>query len=219
MSTTHPPNSVVVGVDGSQAAVLAAEWAIDEAISREVPLRLIHVVHDQVEAAPIASVDIEREFDTIDPAPPVKVETALLRGDPAATLIAESCDADMVCVGSVGMGRLARELLGSTAASLAEAAGCPVAIIRNQQRPPTPESDLIVVAVNDSPQNDDVVQQAMQEAQLRHAPRSPSECGEKTSVRCPMTRWTGGSSSGAGATRACMSMRPPHEPGSPTFSP
>ena len=79
-------------------------------------------------------------------------------------------DNPVLCVGSVGMGRFARELLGSTAASLAEAARCPVAIIRTQQRPPTPESDWIVVPVNDSPGNDDVIQQAMEEAQLRHAP-------------------------------------------------
>jgi hypothetical protein len=33
--------SVVAGVDGSQAAVNAAKWAIDEVISREMPLRLV----------------------------------------------------------------------------------------------------------------------------------------------------------------------------------
>ena len=31
---------VVVGVDGSDAAINAAKWAIDEAISRDVPLRI-----------------------------------------------------------------------------------------------------------------------------------------------------------------------------------
>ena len=35
--------SVVVGVNGSQAAVSAAKWAIDEAISRQMPLRLVYV--------------------------------------------------------------------------------------------------------------------------------------------------------------------------------
>ena len=29
--------SVVVGIDGSQAAVNAAKWAVDEAISRQIP--------------------------------------------------------------------------------------------------------------------------------------------------------------------------------------
>jgi nucleotide-binding universal stress UspA family protein len=175
--------SVIVGIDGSQAAIRAAEWAIHEAVSREAELRLIYVIHEQVEPATIVSVDNERmELEYGETAlsmasaavattgKPVKVKTAILRGDPASTLIAESRDADMVCVGSVGIARFARALMGSTAASLAEGAHCPVAIIRTQKRPPTPESDLIVVAVNDSPGNDDVAQQAMEEGQLRHAP-------------------------------------------------
>jgi nucleotide-binding universal stress UspA family protein len=36
--------SAVVGIDGSQAAVNAAKWAVDEAISRQISLRLVHVV-------------------------------------------------------------------------------------------------------------------------------------------------------------------------------
>jgi nucleotide-binding universal stress UspA family protein len=35
--------SVVVGIDGSQAALDAATWAVAEAVSRGVPLRLVHV--------------------------------------------------------------------------------------------------------------------------------------------------------------------------------
>ena len=100
----------------------------------------------------------------------VKVETAILRGNPATALIAESRNAAMVCVGSTGIGRFAKALLGSTVAELAEAAHCAVAIIRTQQSRPKPDSALIVVAVNDSPDNDDVVEQAIKEAQLRHAP-------------------------------------------------
>jgi len=178
-----PQRSIVVGIDGSQAAIRAAEWAVDEAVSREAELRLIHVIHEQVEPATIVSVDNERmELEYGETAlsmasaavattgKPVKVETAILRGDPASTLIAESRDADMVCVGSVGIARFARALLGSTAAQLAEAAHCPVAIIRSQQSRPKPDSAMIVTAVNHSPGNDDVVEQAVVEAQLRHAP-------------------------------------------------
>ena len=178
-----PQRSVVVGIDGSQAAIQAAEWAVDEAVSREVRVRLVDVIPEQVEPAPFVSVDNERmELEYGETAlsiasaavattgKPVKVETAILRGDPASTLIAESRDADMVCVGSVGIARFAKALLGSTAAQLAEAAHCPVAIIRTQQSRPKPDSAMIVVAVNDSPGNDDVVEQAMVEAQLRHAP-------------------------------------------------
>jgi nucleotide-binding universal stress UspA family protein len=178
-----PQLPVVVGIDGSQAAIQAAEWAIDEAVSREVPLRLVQVIPQQVEPAPFASVgNVRMELECAEAAlnmaadavaaqgKPVKVETAILRGDPAVTLIAESRDAEMVCVGSVGIGRFARALLGSTAAELAEAAYCPVAIIRTQQHRPKPDTALIVVAVNDSAGNDNVVERAMEEAQLRHTP-------------------------------------------------
>jgi nucleotide-binding universal stress UspA family protein len=178
-----PQSSVVVGIDGSQAAIHAAEWAVDEAVSREVPLRLVEVIPQQVEPAPFASVgNVRMEVEYAETAlriasaavaaagKPVKVETAILRGNPATALIAESRDAEMVCVGSTGIGRFAKALLGSTVAELAEAAHCPVAIIRTQQHRPKPDSAMIVVAVNDSPGNDDVVEQAMVEAQLRHAP-------------------------------------------------
>ena len=178
-----PQLPVVVGIDGSQAAIQAAEWAVDEAVSREVPLRLVEVIPQQAEPAPLAAVgNVRMEVEYAEAAlsiaaaavaadgQPVKVETAILQGDPAAVLLAESRDAEMVCVASTGIGRFARALLGSTAAELAEAASCPVAIIRTQQSRPKPRSSLIVVAVNDSPGNDDVVEQAIREAQLRHTP-------------------------------------------------
>ncbi len=38
---------IVVGVDGSDAAINAALWAIDEAISRDVPLRIVHVIQSE----------------------------------------------------------------------------------------------------------------------------------------------------------------------------
>jgi len=178
-----PQPAVVVGIDGSQAAIHAAEWAVDEAVSQEIPLRLVQVIPEEVEPAPLASVgNVRMELEYGQTAlriasaaveatgKPVKVETAILQGDPAATLIAESRNAEMICVGSVGIGRFARAFLGSTAAELAEAAHCPVAIIRTQQSQPKPDSALIVVAVNDSPDNDDVVEQAIKEARLRQAP-------------------------------------------------
>src|ERR1700730_755035 len=97
-----PQPSVVVGIDGSQAAIQAAEWAVDEAVSREVPLRLVEVIPQQAAPAPFASVgNVGMEVEYAEAAlriaaaavaaagKPVKVETAILQGDSAATLIAE----------------------------------------------------------------------------------------------------------------------------------
>ncbi|MFZ0714586.1 universal stress protein [Mycobacterium sp.] len=180
-NTPHP--AVVVGIDGSQAAIQAAEWAVDEAASREIPLRLLHVIPDNVEPAPFAAVgNVQMEIEYGETAlrivsaaveatgKPVKAETELLRGNPAKILIAESRSAAMICIGSVGIGRFARALLGSTAAELAEAAHCPVAIIRTRQSRPKPGSPLIVAAVSEAPDGEQVVELAIHEAQIRHAP-------------------------------------------------
>ena len=38
------PPTVVVGIDGSRSAVDAALWAVDEAVGRDIPLRLVYAV-------------------------------------------------------------------------------------------------------------------------------------------------------------------------------
>lgn len=184
MSHTEIPHpAVVVGIDGSQAAIRAAEWAVDEAASREMPLRLVHTIPAQVEPAPFSAVgNVNMEIEYAETAlrvactavtatgKPVKVETEVLRGDPAAMLIAQSVDAAMICIGSTGIGRLARAVLGSTAADVAEGAHCPVAIIRSHEGRPTRLSPLIVAAVNESAETDAVIDLAIKEAKLRHTP-------------------------------------------------
>ena len=44
MNETSKPPSIVVGIDGSKAAVHAALWAVDEAVSRDIPLRLLYAI-------------------------------------------------------------------------------------------------------------------------------------------------------------------------------
>jgi len=46
MTHIHRHKSIVVGIDGSEAAIRAAEWASDEAASRDIPLRLVCVMKD-----------------------------------------------------------------------------------------------------------------------------------------------------------------------------
>jgi nucleotide-binding universal stress UspA family protein len=167
-----------VGIDGSQAALNAALWAIDEAINRDVRLRMVHVTG--VEQQPPEDVRLEIEYGETSlraatavvkaTGRPVEFETDILWGPVSTVLIEESQNAAMICVGSVGIGAVARELLGSTAASLAENARCPVAIIRTPDDPPRSTVDWIAVAVNEEPDNDSVIECAMEEARLRRAP-------------------------------------------------
>ncbi len=175
----HPQATarIVVGIDGSQAAINAAKWAIAEAISRNVPLRLIHAVPDRTaDAAGGESMEVGyaqtslREADAALQATgkPVKVECDIVRGSPEGILIDESRTAEMVCVGSVGIDRIARKLLGSTADAVARKAQCPVAIIRSGG--PKPEPGWVAVVVDDSPANDAVLEHGFREARLRRAP-------------------------------------------------
>ena len=63
MKHMEAPGPIIVGVDGSRAAINAAVWAIDEAISRDVPLRIVHVTHiTQASIAPKVQFSLEREY-------------------------------------------------------------------------------------------------------------------------------------------------------------
>src|SRR5690349_12284024 len=116
MTNIHRHKSIVVGIDGSAAAIRAAEWAIDEAASRNIPLRLVCVMkdhHPSMEDYRRDVKDAETALRTAQSAveasgKPVKVETVVEAGLPSVKLISESADADMVCVGSTGIGGYAR---------------------------------------------------------------------------------------------------------------
>jgi nucleotide-binding universal stress UspA family protein len=178
MNSADSPRPVVVGIDGSDAAIGAAEWAVKEAIHQDVPVRLVHVMQaagDSASGCPAeenyAESSLRAACLAVEAAGlPVKVDTAVLRGDVDSALIAESNGATLICVGSLGIGRLASRVLGSTAATLAEQAQCPVAIIRRTDDGPLPEAGFIAVAVDGQPGNDEVMQWAMEEARVRRAP-------------------------------------------------
>jgi nucleotide-binding universal stress UspA family protein len=178
MKHMESPGPIIVGVDGSRAAISAGIWAIEEAISRDVSLRIVHVTHiRQTSIAPKVQFSLQKEYAETAlrqaraaieaTGRPVKVETVVLRGDVGEALAEESRDASMICVGSVGVGRISRVLFGSTAVSLATHAHCPAAIIRTNSDAPASIRGRIAVVVNDEPGNDAVLQAAMDEARVR----------------------------------------------------
>jgi nucleotide-binding universal stress UspA family protein len=171
----HLARPVVVGVDGSSTAAHAALWAVDEAVSRDIPLRLVSVIDpvgisgahaDAVQdaSARAALYDVRRAIEATGK--PVKIETQILRGKPLAALIEQSLWAGMVCVGSIGL-KHACDGEGPPAARLAALAPCPVAVIRRPvDRPATSRVGAIVVDVH----NGVVLRHALEEARLRGAP-------------------------------------------------
>jgi nucleotide-binding universal stress UspA family protein len=180
MNESPTPRPIVVGIDGSKAAIRAALWAVDEAVSRDVPVRLLYAIEhrdtvaadSEAAARELATAEtaVRRAVTAIEATgQPVKIETEIVQGPPIGSLIGASAFAAMVCVGAVGLRQFRPVRVGDTAAALALSSQCPVAIIcepHNQPRQPVPR---IVVEVDKSPDNDVLLGVAMEEARLRDA--------------------------------------------------
>lgn len=144
--------TIIVGIDGSHAAITAALWGVDEAISRAVPLRLVSVIkptHPSPDDYDRDLAHAERSLREAQSAVEaagklVKIETDIPRGPAGPVLVEASRDAEMICVGSVGIGRYASSILGSTATELAEKAHCPVAVMRSKVDQPASDINWIV---------------------------------------------------------------------------
>ena len=155
-STTRPPRSPRPG-------------ALDEALCRETRLRLVHVIEDaSVEGVSRTALRAARGDRRLGQAGGRGVEIAILFGDPAARLLTESRTAAMVCIGSAAFRSPPPRRLGATAATLAESASCPVAIIRGDHATRSLTGRIAVVI--DGKPDGAALHQAMQEARLGNAP-------------------------------------------------
>ncbi|CPR12159.1 universal stress protein [Mycobacterium bohemicum DSM 44277] len=170
MNESAKPQPVVVGVDGSKAAIRAALWAVDEAVSRDVPLRLLHAIEDAESGGAPADTALRQARTAIEAAgAQVKVESETVQGPAVGSLIRASAAAAMVCVGAVGLRHFQAGRVGSTAAALAVSARCPVAVIRGHDHHPRPSADDIVVEVEEAADNGGLLRAAAEEARLRGA--------------------------------------------------
>ncbi|MCX4473123.1 Universal stress protein [Micromonospora sp. MW-13] len=155
---------VVVGVDGSPSSLVAAEYAAQEAAGRSRPLLLVHgYLHPLGYGVPVNPYDLGVPAPTdesrrmLDRAaaelrgrwPDVDVEVRQVAGGPAVSLVEESRRAELVVVGSRGLGGFAGLLLGSVSAQVAGHARCPVLVVRPEEQP-IPVGGPVVVGVDGS---------------------------------------------------------------------
>jgi nucleotide-binding universal stress UspA family protein len=140
MQDLDPPAAVVVGIDGSKAAVREALWAIDEAVDRDIPLRLIYAIDPRnvlgrnpdsaAHRLATAEIAVRDAFIAIGASrAPVKIEAEIVQEDPVTALTRASHSAALICVGAVGL-RVHHARVGSTAAALMSSAQCPLAVVR-----------------------------------------------------------------------------------------
>ena len=187
MNETSTPPSIVVGIDGSKAAVHAALWAVDEAVSRDIPLRLLYAIEpDHAQSAQpdsaarklaIAENAIRYAFTAVEAADkPVKIEVEITQERAVTSLIRASASAAMVCIGAVGAHHFQPGRVGSTAAAVAVSARCPVAIIRGHGDRAARHAHWIVVDAPDAADNGALLGMAMEEARLSNSPLRAISC-------------------------------------------
>jgi len=142
--------SIVVGVDGSETSSFAVRWGTREAVLRGEALRLVSVwemptfgssfgaaaysgdlvkaLRETAEDNLAQALDIVRAI-TND----VEVTMEAVEGNAASILLDRSREADLLVVGSRGLGGFRDLLLGSVSERCANHAACPVVIVRHLQ--------------------------------------------------------------------------------------
>ncbi|QFU90000.1 universal stress protein [Amycolatopsis sp. YIM 10] len=184
---TMKSRPLVAGVDGSPSALHAVRWAAEEAGRRGKPLRLLHACFIPP-VPPRVPVALPREYrDALveqghdwlteaaaaarEAAPGVEVETELRTGIATELLVTESAQAELVVLGSRGLGGFSGLLVGSVAVALGHHGHCPVVIVRGRTpESAPPASGPVVVGVDNSANCDDAIDFAFAAAALRRVP-------------------------------------------------
>jgi nucleotide-binding universal stress UspA family protein len=136
---------IVVGIDGSEASGRALAWAVEEAKLRKATLRVVHTWFDPMIGNYFASptVFVSEAFEQAargildqavasidDDGGSLKVDPVLVHGLAASTLLREAEGADLLVVGSRGLGGFKELVLGSVSHQVIHYATCPVVVVR-----------------------------------------------------------------------------------------
>ncbi|MDY0814401.1 universal stress protein [Kitasatospora purpeofusca] len=194
-------HGVVVGIDGSAQSAAAAGWAAREAGRRGLGLRMVHVAGTEFDA-------LERDLggDTVVPEPVaairdrvtaalpgLEVSFEICPGYPAQTLAAVGGRAELLVLGSRGLGGFTGLLVGSVGLRAAARAACPVVLVRaGEDGLGEPSADVVVGVAGDRPCD------AVLEFAFRHA------AGTGSALRVVESRTT---SHGPYATEAPVDQR------------
>jgi nucleotide-binding universal stress UspA family protein len=135
---------IVVGVDGSEGAAIALDFAMTEAALRGSKLRLVSAW--EIPASVLASVVAGKEFyeefreNAIKVAreaaalvserePSVEHEEVVVEGQAGRVLLENASDAELMVVGRRGHGSFREMLLGSISRQVVVHAKCPLVIV------------------------------------------------------------------------------------------
>ena len=147
-------DGIVVGVDDSDNSKAALRWAIDEARLRDVPVNAVHaweapIAVPMIDVGPVPATPVldqpevlrdvrkaAEEFvervvaEVAGDVSGVEVRPLAVEGRPASALVEAAQGADLLVVGSRGLGGFKELVLGSVSHQVASHAPCPVVIHR-----------------------------------------------------------------------------------------
>ena len=144
-------STIVIGIDNSEGAKAALRFALEEARLRKATLRAVHAWQfayigapgiegtrphagnefEELRSAAEAALDATLR-EVAAEAEGLEIERRVVQGAPASVLVEESRGADLLVVGSRGLGGFAQLLLGSVSQQCAHHAECPVVIVRSR---------------------------------------------------------------------------------------
>ncbi|MFE0406383.1 universal stress protein [Streptomyces nigra] len=177
------PLPVVVGVDGSEAALRAVDRAVEEAASRGAPLRLVYASRwGRYEGAALAG-DLEGPPEQVDAVeivdsaarracarrPEVPLAMVTVAEEPEYVLVRESRTAALLVTGSRGRGGIAEALLGSVSPTVAAHTHCPMIVVRPEHADRARPYGRVVVGVGDGSATPAAVRFAAEEARRQGA--------------------------------------------------
>jgi nucleotide-binding universal stress UspA family protein len=139
--------TIVVGVDGSETADAALEFAVAEAALRGATLRIVSAWDIPAAAYGGGYLDLDEgivlairdEAQKVADAaaataagsqPSLRCDVRVIEGQAAAALLDQAADASLLVVGNRGRGGFASLLLGSVSQQVVQHATCPVVIVR-----------------------------------------------------------------------------------------
>ncbi|ACZ87632.1 universal stress protein [Streptosporangium roseum] len=173
--------SIAVGTDGSAAATAALAWAVDDAVRRGLPLRIVHVVdrwpYDVAELPTPGRPDhLSRLGEQVlaqaltasaERGPDVCVTTELIEGAPVEVLCEQAGAAVELVIGSRGLGGFAGSLLGSVPIRVAGHVRGAVVVVRPGAGQTRGE---VVVGIDGSAECQPALGFAFEQAGLRGCP-------------------------------------------------
>ena len=174
---------IVAGTDGSEESLRAVDWAAREAALRGAPLRIVAAAALLPRmASRVGTVDYDTVTDVLlkerdrtlaaaaeraaRTAPGLLIDADPLDGQPAQAVTESGAGAQLLVLGSRGIGAFTALLLGSVSRYAASHASCPVVVVRDEAPSPL---GLVGVGVADLDSCGDALTFAFEEASLRQA--------------------------------------------------